>query len=62
MEDNLQSQGGRWKRLNPDELKSKFPMFRYDSDTVGLLDEEAGVIRPEKCLQAFRVIFCKPYH
>ena len=62
MEDNLQSQGGKWRRLNPDELKSKFPMFRYDSDTVGLLDEEAGVIRPEKCLHSFRVIFCEPYH
>ena len=55
VEENLRAQGGKWYRLNPEQLKLKFPTFQFDSDTVGIVDEEAGVIRPEKCLLAFRV-------
>ncbi len=55
VEENLRSQGGKWHRLSSDRLRSKFPTFRFDADTIGILDEEAGIIQPDKCLHAFRV-------
>jgi sarcosine oxidase len=38
--------------LDADELRRRFPMFRPRKHEVGLYEEQAGVLLPERCIEA----------
>ncbi len=40
------------ERLEGESLRSRFPMFRFPPDSVGLLESGAGILRVEKCVRA----------
>ena len=39
--------------LDNNSIKKRFPAFRPAADTVGVLEKEAGILFPEKCIQTF---------
>ncbi len=55
VESTLRQLGGDWKKLNTEQIRSRFPAFRFDDGMIGLVDEESGIIRADKCLRAFQV-------
>jgi sarcosine oxidase len=40
------------KRLNPTELRRRFPVFRFEDSYVGVLEQEAGYLYVERCVEA----------
>jgi sarcosine oxidase len=38
--------------IEADELRRRYPQFLVSDDTVGFLDDEAGFLRPERCIAA----------
>lgn len=42
-----------YEYLNHTELKKRFPAFKSGPATVGVLEKEAGILFPEKCIKAF---------
>src|SRR5438045_6694552 len=38
--------------LDAIELRRRYPVFRIDADWVGLFDEQAGWLAPERCIEA----------
>jgi sarcosine oxidase len=40
------------ENLNPSEMASRFPLFRFDDSYVGALERDAGFLYVEKCVQA----------
>jgi len=42
-----------YEYLDAAALRQRFPAFRPHSDTVGLLEKEAGVLFPEECIRTF---------
>jgi sarcosine oxidase len=39
--------------LNYTDLQKRFPAFKPSEDTVGVLEKEAGILFPEKCISAY---------
>lgn len=44
--------------LNSKDAKVKYPMISYPEDYTFVLDHSGGILRADKCLKAFQVIFC----
>jgi sarcosine oxidase len=42
-----------YEYLRAAELRKRFPAFRPDGETVGVLEKEAGVLFPELCIAAY---------
>jgi sarcosine oxidase len=40
------------ERLGPADLARRFPLFRFDESYVGVLEEEAGFLYVERCVEA----------
>ncbi len=55
VESTLRQLGGDWKKLNTEQIRTRFPAFNFDDGMIGLVDEESGIIRADKCLRAFQV-------
>lgn len=47
-----------YKLLMGDELAAKYPSIRGISDCRGLLDTDAGLLLPSRCLIAIQVNLC----
>ncbi len=45
--------GIAYEYLDNNSIKKRFPAFRPAADTVGVLEKEAGILFPEKCIQTF---------
>ncbi len=41
-----------YEYLNAKELKQKFPAFKPTAETVAVVEKDAGILFPEKCIQA----------
>ena len=42
-----------YEYLDADAIQKRFPAFHPTPDTVGILEKEAGILFPEKCIQTF---------
>jgi len=42
-----------YEYLHYADLQKRFPAFKPSQDTVGVLEKEAGILFPEKCIEAF---------
>ena len=42
-----------YEYLNYNELKERYPAFKPSKDTVGVVEKNAGILFPEKCINAF---------
>ena len=50
---SAETHGIDYEYLGSAELQRRFPAFRPVADTVGLLEKEAGILFPEKCIAAW---------
>src|SRR4029077_2121747 len=39
--------------LTPDEVRKRYPVLHPQPDQVGLLEYEAGILPPERCVAAY---------
>lgn len=42
-----------YQYLDNAEIRNRFPAFRPGGDTVGVLEEDAGILFPERCIDTF---------
>lgn len=49
---SAEEHGLPYKMLDSSEIRSRFPVFAPDEETVALYEERAGFLRPEACVQA----------
>ncbi|HWK07575.1 MAG TPA: N-methyl-L-tryptophan oxidase [Puia sp.] len=50
---SAETHGIAYEYLNSGDLQRRFPAFKPTADTVGVLEKEAGILFPEKCITAY---------
>jgi sarcosine oxidase len=50
---SAETHGIPYEWLDANAIQKRFPAFRPASDTVGVLEKEAGILFPEACITAF---------
>ena len=45
----------RHELFNPSQLKQRFPMMTFGPTFSGLLDHEAGILHPDRCVAKLQV-------
>lgn len=58
-EQSLRSVGSHYRRFDADELRQRYPTFRFDPSDVAVLDPDGGMLLADKCLRAFQNQFKK---
>ena len=50
---SAETHGIPYEWLDARQIRKRFPAFRAEADTVGVLEQEAGILYPEACIAAF---------
>ena len=50
---SAKTHGIPYEYLNSKDLKKRYPAFKVNNDTVGILEKDAGILFPEECITAY---------
>jgi sarcosine oxidase len=50
---SAKTHGIPYEYLGNEDISTRFPAFKVDSDTVGVLEKEAGILFPEECIKTY---------
>ena len=52
---SLESAGVEYEMLSAQSLRSRYPSMSFDDSFSAVLDPNAGILRADRCLNAFQV-------
>ena len=55
-ETSLIKVGSKYQMLDSQKLRQQFPMVQFDDSYAAVFDSEGGILRADKCLQAYQVL------